>query len=149
MDLRGLSIEELHRRALAARQIKGAAEVTLMFLLAELEDREVYRDYGCSSIAHYAQFHLRLDPRKARETGTSRARDAHAASAPQRVHQRRNRIQPVARNQPRGKARRRGDWLGLARARTSNQIQRIVARVRRGQRLESAAEAGTATPTTR
>ncbi|MHB2020414.1 MAG: hypothetical protein ACYCW6_26050 [Candidatus Xenobia bacterium] len=67
MDLTGLSTDELHRRAIAARQVNGASEVTLMFLLAELEDREVYREYGCSSIAHYAQFHLRLDARKARE----------------------------------------------------------------------------------
>ena len=53
MDLKALSINELHRRAVAARQVKGASEITLMFLLAELEDRQVYLDYGCSSISHY------------------------------------------------------------------------------------------------
>ncbi|MHB2020274.1 MAG: hypothetical protein ACYCW6_25340 [Candidatus Xenobia bacterium] len=51
MDLKALSTDELHGRAIAARQVHGASEATLMFLLAELEERQVYLDYGCSSIS--------------------------------------------------------------------------------------------------
>ena len=45
ISVQGLS-DVSHRRAIAARQLQGAYEVELMTLLAEVEDREVYRVYG-------------------------------------------------------------------------------------------------------
>ena len=142
MDFKALGTDELHRRAIAARQVKGASEVTLMFLLAELEDREVYRDYGCSSIAHYAQFHLRLDARKARELarlGRVMDRLPNLLDAFARGEVEYSQLREISRvATPEDEQR----WVELARERTSNQIQRIVARVRRGQRLESAVEGG-------
>ncbi|MHB2016040.1 MAG: hypothetical protein ACYCW6_03735 [Candidatus Xenobia bacterium] len=115
-----------------------------LFLLAEVEDREVYRAYGCSGIAHYGQFHLRIDGRKAREL----ARLGRVMPGlPQLLegfvrgevdYSQLREISRVA--TPETEA----EWLELARHRTANQIQRIVARVRRGHSLQSAAEAGDA-----
>ncbi|MHB2019433.1 MAG: HNH endonuclease signature motif containing protein [Candidatus Xenobia bacterium] len=142
MDLKGLSIDELHRRAIAARQVKGTSEVTLMFLLAELEDRKVYLDYGCSSISHYAQFHLRLDARKARELarlGRVVGQLPHLLDGFTRGEIEYSQLREISRVATTDDEQQ---WLDIARARTSNQIQRIVARVKRGQSIESATDAG-------
>jgi 5-methylcytosine-specific restriction endonuclease McrA len=60
--VRGLPAEEVHRRALAARRLLGKAQTALGFWLTEVEKRELYRHFGCSSVFHYAEIMLGLAP---------------------------------------------------------------------------------------
>jgi hypothetical protein len=45
----GLPPEEVHRRALEARRMLGRAQRALSFWLVEVERRELFRQFGCSS----------------------------------------------------------------------------------------------------
>ncbi|MGV8124919.1 MAG: hypothetical protein AB2L14_34660 [Candidatus Xenobiia bacterium LiM19] len=61
LDLRqGLSSEEVHRRALAARKLYGKAEKALTFWIVEMDERKLYRDFGCSNVFQYASRYLSL-----------------------------------------------------------------------------------------
>ncbi|MGV8125051.1 MAG: HNH endonuclease [Candidatus Xenobiia bacterium LiM19] len=61
MDLvQGLSADEVHKRALAARKLYGKAEKALTFWIVEMDDRRLYSDFGCSSIFQYATRYLSL-----------------------------------------------------------------------------------------
>ena len=61
MDLvQGLSSEEVHRRALAARKFYGKAEKALTFWIMEMDERKLYRDFGCSNVFQYATRYLSL-----------------------------------------------------------------------------------------
>ncbi|MHC9542593.1 MAG: HNH endonuclease [Vulcanimicrobiota bacterium] len=61
MDLvQGLSSEEVHKRTLAARKLYGKAEKTLTFWIMEMEERKLYRDFGCSNVFQYAARYLSL-----------------------------------------------------------------------------------------
>jgi hypothetical protein len=52
--------DEVHRRALSARNLWGKAEKTLISWVIEINDRRLYRDFACSSIYHYAVRYLKL-----------------------------------------------------------------------------------------
>jgi|GEM_PF-290458 len=54
----GLSGPEVHRRALEARKLFGKAQKALTFWINEIDTRKIYREFGCSSIYHYATTHL-------------------------------------------------------------------------------------------
>ena len=56
----GLSVHEVHRRALEARKIFGKAQKALAFWINEIDTRKIYREFGCSNIYHYATTHLAL-----------------------------------------------------------------------------------------
>ena len=56
----GLSGPEVHRRALEARKLFGKAQKALAFWINEIDARKIYREFGCSSIYHYATSHLAL-----------------------------------------------------------------------------------------
>ena len=56
----GLSGPEVHRRALEARKLFGKAQKALTFWINEIDTRKIYREFGCSSIYHYATSHLAL-----------------------------------------------------------------------------------------
>ena len=56
----GLSGSEVHRRALEARKLFGKAQKALAFWINEIDARKIYREFGCSSIYHYATTHLAL-----------------------------------------------------------------------------------------
>ncbi|MHC9542175.1 MAG: hypothetical protein AB9903_21915 [Vulcanimicrobiota bacterium] len=56
----GLSGPEVHRRALVARKLFGKAQKALAFWINEIDARKIYREFGCSSIYHYATTHLAL-----------------------------------------------------------------------------------------
>ncbi|MHC9543133.1 MAG: HNH endonuclease [Vulcanimicrobiota bacterium] len=56
----GLSGPEVHRRALEARKLFGKAQKALTFWINEIDTRKIYREFGCSSIYHYATTHLAL-----------------------------------------------------------------------------------------
>ena len=56
----GLSGSEVHRRALEARKLFGKAQKALAFWINEIDARKIYREFGCSSIYHYATSHLAL-----------------------------------------------------------------------------------------
>ncbi|MHC9543776.1 MAG: HNH endonuclease [Vulcanimicrobiota bacterium] len=56
----GLSVHEVHRRALEARKLFGKAQKALAFWINEIEARKIYREFGCSNIYHYATIHLAL-----------------------------------------------------------------------------------------
>ena len=61
MDLvQGLSSEEVHKRALAARKFYGKAEKALTFWIMEMDERKLYKDFGCSNIFQYATRYLSL-----------------------------------------------------------------------------------------
>ena len=57
-----LSAEEIHRRATMACQTIAGARQVLCFYLVEIEERELYRHFGCSSVYHYAEIYLNLAP---------------------------------------------------------------------------------------
>ena len=56
----GLSSEEVHKRALAARKLYGKAEKALTFWIMEMDERKLYKDFGCSNIFQYATRYLSL-----------------------------------------------------------------------------------------
>jgi hypothetical protein len=62
----GLSVKDVHRRALVAHLWGQQAERRLAFYLREMDERRLYRDLGCSDVFHYATTALGLDRRRAR-----------------------------------------------------------------------------------
>ncbi len=61
LDLKqGLSSEEVHKRALASRKLYGKAEKSLTFWILEMDERKLYKDFGCSNIFQYATRFLSL-----------------------------------------------------------------------------------------
>ncbi|MHC9540860.1 MAG: hypothetical protein AB9903_15255 [Vulcanimicrobiota bacterium] len=58
--IQGLSSEEVHKRALASRKLYGKAEKTLTFWIMEMDDRKLYKDFGCSNVFQYATRYLSL-----------------------------------------------------------------------------------------
>ncbi|MGV8121770.1 MAG: hypothetical protein AB2L14_18570 [Candidatus Xenobiia bacterium LiM19] len=61
LDLKhGLSSEEVHNRALAARKLYGKVEKSLTFWIVEMDERKLYRDFGCSNVFQYATRYLNL-----------------------------------------------------------------------------------------
>ncbi|MGV8118588.1 MAG: HNH endonuclease [Candidatus Xenobiia bacterium LiM19] len=61
LDLKqGLSSEEVHKRALAARKLYGKAEKALTFWIMEMDERKLYNDFGCSNVFQYATRYLSL-----------------------------------------------------------------------------------------
>ncbi|MGV8119656.1 MAG: HNH endonuclease [Candidatus Xenobiia bacterium LiM19] len=61
MDLvQGLSSTEVHKRALAARKLYGKAEKALTFWIVEMDERKLYKDFGCSNVFQYAIRYLSL-----------------------------------------------------------------------------------------
>jgi len=61
LDLKqGLSSTEVHKRALAARKFYGKAEKSLTFWIVEMDERKLYRDFGCSNVFQYATRYLSL-----------------------------------------------------------------------------------------
>ncbi len=61
LDLKqGLSSEEVHQRALAARKIYGKAQKALTHWIMEMDERKLYKDFGCSNIFQYATRYLSL-----------------------------------------------------------------------------------------
>ncbi|MHC9541691.1 MAG: HNH endonuclease [Vulcanimicrobiota bacterium] len=61
LDLQqGLSSEEVHKRALAARKLYGKAEKALTFWIMEMDGRKLYKDFGCSNVFQYASRYLSL-----------------------------------------------------------------------------------------
>jgi len=56
--IQGLSSKEVHERALAARKIYGKAQKALTHWIMEMDERKLYRDFGCSNVFQYAtRFH--------------------------------------------------------------------------------------------
>ena len=51
---------EVHERALAARKLYGKAEKALTFWIVEMDERKLYRDFGCSNVFQYAIRYLSL-----------------------------------------------------------------------------------------
>ncbi|MHC9544822.1 MAG: HNH endonuclease [Vulcanimicrobiota bacterium] len=61
LDLQhGLSSEEVHKRTLAARKLYGKAEKALTFWIVEMDERKLYKDFGCSNVFQYATRYLSL-----------------------------------------------------------------------------------------
>ncbi|MGV8119288.1 MAG: hypothetical protein AB2L14_05940 [Candidatus Xenobiia bacterium LiM19] len=61
LDLKqGLSAEEVHKRALLARKVYGKAQKALTFWIIEMDERKLYRDFGCSNVFQYASRYLSL-----------------------------------------------------------------------------------------
>lgn len=58
----GLPADEVHKRALGARKILGRAQRALCFWLVEIEKRKLFKNFGCSSVFHYAETCLELSP---------------------------------------------------------------------------------------
>jgi len=56
----GLSSEEVHKRALAARKLYGKAQKALTHWIMEMDERKLYKDFGCSNIFQYATRYLSL-----------------------------------------------------------------------------------------
>ena len=54
------SSEEVHKRALAARKLYGKAEKALTFWIMEMDERKLYKDFGCSNVFQYATRYLSL-----------------------------------------------------------------------------------------
>ena len=52
---------EIHRRALEARKLQGKTHYLLANLLLEMEERKLYREFGCSSVYMYAGLYLHLE----------------------------------------------------------------------------------------
>ena len=55
-----LSSMEVHERALAARKLYGKAEKALIFWIVEMDERKLYKDFGCSNVFQYAIRYLSL-----------------------------------------------------------------------------------------
>jgi len=61
LDLKqGLSSEEVHKRVLQVRKLYGKVQKALTFWIVEMDERKLYRDFGCSNIFQYATRYLSL-----------------------------------------------------------------------------------------
>jgi len=61
LDLKqGLPSGEVHRRALASRNLYGRAQKALTYWIVEMDERKLYRDFSCSNIFQYATRFLNL-----------------------------------------------------------------------------------------
>jgi hypothetical protein len=61
LDLKhNLPSEEVHKRALAARNLYGKAQMALTFWIVEMDERKLYKEYSCSNIFQYATRYLNL-----------------------------------------------------------------------------------------
>ena len=63
----GLSKERLEDEIAFLARGGEAFRRALGFYLLDMQDRRVYQDFGCSSVHHYAEARLKLEPRSTRE----------------------------------------------------------------------------------
>jgi hypothetical protein len=124
----GLSVKDVHRRALVAHLWGQQAERRLAFYLREMDERRLYRDMGCSDVFHYATTALGLDRRRARallrlaETLERLPAVAEAFEAGQLGWTKVREIAPIAHEG------NEGEWLEKALTLTSRELEQAVAR---------------------
>jgi hypothetical protein len=128
----GLPPQEVHRRALQARHVMAGAHRALCFWLVEVEKRQIYRDFGCSSVFGYAELYLELAPHTIAEilrTGKEMAKLPLLAAACERGEIAPSKIREISRvATPQTEQR----WLDLAKSSTCRQIERLVPLTPRG-----------------
>jgi hypothetical protein len=110
----------------------AGAHRALCFWLVEVEKRQIYRDFGCSSVFGYAELYLELAPHTIAEilrTGKEMAKLPLLAAACQRGEIAPSKIREISRvATPQTEQR----WLDLAKSSTCRQIERLVPLTPRG-----------------
>ncbi len=132
-DLRqGLSSEEVHKRALASRKIYGKAQKALTFWINEIDERKIYKDFGCSNIFQYATRHLSLGEHTISEmlrTGKALAKLPLLSEAFEKGHISSSHVREISRV-----ATEETDkfWCDTARGKTVREVEKLVAFTPRG-----------------
>ena len=128
IDLKqGLSSEEVHKRALAARKLYGKAEKALTFWIVEMDERKLYKDFGCSNIFQYATRYLSLGEHTIAEilrTGKALAQLPLLSEAFEKGHISSSHIREISRV-----ATEETDqfWCDTARGKTVREVEKLVA----------------------
>jgi 5-methylcytosine-specific restriction endonuclease McrA len=122
----GLPADAVHARALAARKHLAKAQRALSFWLVEIEERRLYRYFGCSSVFHYGELYLELASHTIAEylrSGKEMARLPMLAEACEKGDISPSKIREISRV---AVPETEKAWLDLARSSTYRQIERLV-----------------------
>ena len=128
MDLvQGLSADEVHKRALAARKLYGKAEKALTFWIMEMDERKLYKDFGCSNIFQYATRYLSLGEHTIAEllrTGKALAQLPLLSEAFEKGQISSSHIREISRVATKDTEEY---WCDTARGRTVREVEKLVA----------------------
>lgn len=141
----GLPAEEVHRRALGARKKLARAQRAVSFWLVEIERREIFRHFGCSSVFHYAESYLELAPHTIAEclrSGKEMARFPRLAAACEKGEISPSKIREISRVVT---PETQEAWLSIALSSTYRQIEKLVPLTPKGG-LPPVADLGTNKP---
>ncbi len=130
---KGLSSEEVHERALAARRLYGKAEKALTFWIVEMDERKLYKDFGCSNIFQYATRHLSLGEHTIAEmlrTGKALAKLPVLSDAYEKGQISSTHIREISRV---AVPETEQFWCEAAKKSTTHQIEKMVAFTPRGE----------------
>ncbi len=128
----GLSSEEVHKRALASRKLYGKAQKALTFWIVEMDERELYKDFGCSNIFQYATRYLSLAERTIAEmlrTGRALAQLPLLSEAFEKGQISSSHVREISRV---ATAETEQFWYDTARAKTVREVEKLVAFTPRG-----------------
>ncbi len=128
LDLKqGLSSEEVHQRALAARKLYGKAQKALTHWIMEMDERKLYNDFGCSNIFQYATRYLSLGEHTIAEMlriGKALARLPLMSEAFEKGHISSSHIREISRVATEETER---FWCDTARGKTVREVEKLVA----------------------
>ncbi len=133
LDLvQGLSSEEVHKRALIARKLYGKAEKSLTYWIVEMDERKLYKDFGCSNIFQYAARYLSLGEHTIAEilrTGKALAKLPLISEAFEKGQISSSHVREISRV---ATAETEKFWYDTARAKTVREVEKLVAFTPRG-----------------
>ncbi len=128
----GLSSEEVHKRALIARKLYGKAEKSLTYWIVEMDERKLYKDFGCSNIFQYAARYLSLGEHTIAEmlrTGKALAKLPLLSEAYEKGQISSTHIREISRV---AVPETEQFWFEAAKKSTTHQIEKLVAFTPRG-----------------
>jgi len=128
LDLKqGLPSEEVHKRALGARNLYGKAQKALTFWIVEMEERKLYKEFGCSNVFQYATRYLSLGEHTVAEmlrTGKALAQLPLLSEAFEKGHISSSHIREISRV---ATEKTEQFWCDTARGKTVREVEKLVA----------------------
>jgi len=128
LDLRqGLPSEEVHKRALAIRNLYGKAQKALTFWIVEMDERKLYKDFGCSNVFQYATRYLNIGEHTTAEmlrTGKALAQLPLLSEAFENGHISSSHLREISRVATEETEK---FWCDAARGKTVREVEKLVA----------------------
>jgi len=123
----GFPSEEVHKRALGARNLHGKAQKAMTYRIVEMDERKLYKDFGCSNIFQYATRYLSLGEHTVAEmlrTGKALAQLPLLSEAFEKGHISSSHIREISRV---ATEETEQFWCDAARGKTVREVEKLVA----------------------